>query len=74
MIQQAYPDWRKDHTQIPEPLVGLLLALVKRDNSIEEAITRRNPYKITFKQGIREATRQLQARLETACSNPAENA
>jgi hypothetical protein len=74
MIQQAQPEWLASPHQMPEPLAALLLALSERDNSIEEAITRRNPYKITLNQGLREATRQLHARLEAARSNPLENA
>jgi hypothetical protein len=78
MIQRANPEWITNPGPMPElpaaPVIALLLALVERDNSIEEAITRRNPYKITLNQGLREATRQLQARLEAARSSPPQNA
>jgi hypothetical protein len=71
MIQQAQPGWLVNPKQMPEPLAALLLALSERDNSIQQAITRRNPYKIALNQGVRGATAQLQGQTRGRPFKPA---
>jgi hypothetical protein len=70
MIQQAHPEWLRDPKQMPVELAAVLLALLERDNSIQEATTRRNSPEIILNQGVREATRQIQDRLAAIRSHP----
>lgn len=69
MIQQAHPEWVANPKQIPEPLVALILALVKRDNSIEEGLTRRNHLQVHLNKAVIESTRQIQSEFEK-CGSP----
>ena len=63
-IQQAHPDWIANPRQIPEPLAALIVALVERDNSVEEALTRRKPLQVHLNKGVIETTHQIQSELE----------
>jgi hypothetical protein len=63
MMFEAYPEWLANPSQIPEPLVALLLALVERDKSIEEAISRRKSHDLRLNQAVLEGIRQVQISL-----------
>lgn len=64
VIQQAYPQWIADPRQVPEPLAALIMALVERDNAVQQAVTRHNRLQVHLNQGLIEAVRQIQSELE----------
>jgi hypothetical protein len=63
MMFQAYPEWLANPRQIPEPFVALLLTLVERDKSIEEAISRRKSSNLRLNQAVVQGIRQVQVSL-----------